>query len=296
MAYPSTITTFTNPTSSVYLSAPSHSAIETAQNTDLTAVETFLGVDGASSTVGTLIYDIRSPGSNGGGHIQTANKGGTGQTTFNKGDMLVAQSSSVLTKLGVGTDGQALLADSTQATGIKWGLNGGISAASVATVIPYPDFVSTATNQDQIALNTNMHLGRVVLPAQIYLKNVSFNVTSVNSAGPINIGLYSEGGQNQVFSVQTTSIFSNGIATTTLVSSVLVLPGTYYLGMSPRGSSNYILSANRVDDLSSTLSAPTGKAVVAGKYSIVANTLPTSILTSSINPDQTSGIMVRFDN
>ncbi len=116
--YPSTISTFTNPSPTDRLSTTPHSAIETAQNTDLTAIETFVGT--LSSTQGTLVYDIRSSNSNGGGHVQTANLGGTGQTTFNKGDVLVGQSSSVLTKLAVGTDGLVLTADSNQATGVSW--------------------------------------------------------------------------------------------------------------------------------------------------------------------------------
>ena len=87
---------------------------------DVTQIENVIGVEGASSVVGTLEYFAKSPASNGGGHVQTANKGGTGQTSFNKGDILVAQSSSVLSKLGVGANGQILVADSSQQVGIKW--------------------------------------------------------------------------------------------------------------------------------------------------------------------------------
>lgn len=118
MPYPSVVTTFTNPSPSDRLSTTPHSAIETAQNTGLTEIQTFVGT--ASSTQGTLMFDIRSSNSNGGGHVQTANKGGTGQTMFNKGDVLVGQSTSVLTKLAIGSDNQVLTADSTQAAGVKW--------------------------------------------------------------------------------------------------------------------------------------------------------------------------------
>lgn len=127
MPYPSTISSFTNPSPADKLSTTPHSSIETAQNTDLTAIETFVGTE--SSLVGTLFYDIRGAGSNGGGHVQTANKGGTGQTAYTKGDVLVAQSSSVLSKLGIGTDGNVLVADSSQSTGIKWG-----GVATAATI------------------------------------------------------------------------------------------------------------------------------------------------------------------
>lgn len=119
--YPSIVATLTSPNPTDRLNAPSHSGIETAQNGEITAVETFVGT--LSSVAGTLVYDIRSANSNGGGHIQSANKGGTGQIQFNKGDILVAQSSSVLTKLSLGSsNGQALVIDNTQATGVKWGV------------------------------------------------------------------------------------------------------------------------------------------------------------------------------
>lgn len=118
--YPSTISALTTPLASDRLNSPSHSGIEGAQNTNITAIENFLGVEGASSTVGTLIYDVRSPGSNGGGHVQSANKGGTGQTSYSKGDLLIASSGSVLSKLSIGTDGQIIQANSSTFTGINW--------------------------------------------------------------------------------------------------------------------------------------------------------------------------------
>src|SRR3990167_10005990 len=99
MPYPSTLSSFTDPVPTDKLSTTPHSSIETAQNTGLREVQAFVGT--LSSNVGTLVYDIRGAGSDGGGHVQTANKGGTGQTAYTKGDILVATSSSVLTKLAV---------------------------------------------------------------------------------------------------------------------------------------------------------------------------------------------------
>lgn len=118
MAYPSILSVLSNPQPTDRLNSPSHSGLHQNENTAITEIETFVGT--LSSAVGTLVYDIRSSNSNGGGHIQTANTGGTGQTSFNKGDILVAQSSSVLTKLAVGVDNQVLLANSSVATGVSW--------------------------------------------------------------------------------------------------------------------------------------------------------------------------------
>lgn len=119
MAFPSTLTAFTDPNASDRLSSPSHSSIESAQNTGLEEVQAFIGT--LSSTAGTLMYDVRAAASNGGGHVQTAAKGGTGQTVFTKGDLLVASGASVLSKLAVGSvPGAALIIDSGAATGMKW--------------------------------------------------------------------------------------------------------------------------------------------------------------------------------
>lgn len=95
-------------------------------------LERTVGLEGSASTAGTIQYDLRSSASDGGGHVQSVNKGGTGQTAYTKGDVLIAQSSSVLTKLAIsGTDGYALVSDSTTATGIKWGLPGNVPTIRV---------------------------------------------------------------------------------------------------------------------------------------------------------------------
>jgi len=132
--FPSTLSSLTDPNATDRLNSPSHSSVESAQNDGIEKLEAFIGT--LSSVSGTLMYDVRAAASDGGGHVQTANKGGTGQTSYAKGDLLVAQSSSVLSKLTIGSNNQILVADSTQNTGVKWG------AASIPTV---SSFVGTGT-------------------------------------------------------------------------------------------------------------------------------------------------------
>lgn len=120
--FPSVVATLSNPQATDKLNSPSHSALHQSENAEIVQMQTFIGTN--ASAVGTLIYDIRSPLSNGGGHVQTANKGGTGQTSYTKGDLLVSTSTSVLTKFAIGTDGNYLVADSTQAAGVRWGVGG----------------------------------------------------------------------------------------------------------------------------------------------------------------------------
>lgn len=120
MAYPSIITSFPQPTASSRLNNPSHSALENLQSSTIAQIQAVIGLADSSSILGTLIGDLRSPGSQGGGHIQGAAFGGTGQTNYSKGNLVVATSASVLSKLAIGTDLQVLQADSSQAAGLKW--------------------------------------------------------------------------------------------------------------------------------------------------------------------------------
>ncbi len=120
MAFPSTLSTFARPSATDRLNNPSHSDLHNTVSSALGQVEAVIGVDGISSAVGTLMYDVRSPASPGGGHVQGAAYGGTGQTSYTKGDILVATSASVITKLAVGLDTQVLKVNSSTASGINW--------------------------------------------------------------------------------------------------------------------------------------------------------------------------------
>ncbi len=120
MPFPSIITSFQYPTATNRLNNPSHSALENNQSSTIGQIEAVIGLSDGASVLGTIIGDLRSPNSPGGGHVQGAAFGGTGQTTFNKGDIFVAQSASVISKLAVGTNGQVLQVQSGQAVGIQW--------------------------------------------------------------------------------------------------------------------------------------------------------------------------------
>lgn len=119
--FPTTsLDTFPTPASGQPLSNPNHITDTVNVHDAIIALETKVGVN-SSSVTSSLDYIAKDANSNGGGHVQTPVKGGTGQITYAKGDILVAQSSSVLAKLGVGANGSALIADSTQNNGVKWG-------------------------------------------------------------------------------------------------------------------------------------------------------------------------------
>lgn len=101
------------------LSSPDHVTHHQTEDDTIEALQAKVGVDNSAVTT-SLDYIVKNPSSDGGGHVQTAAKGGTGQTTYTKGDLLVARNSTTLDKLAVGSDNQVLTADSSQTDGVKW--------------------------------------------------------------------------------------------------------------------------------------------------------------------------------
>ena len=74
-----------------------------------------------------------------------ASKGGTGNTSYTKGDLLAASGSTALSKLGVGTNGQVLRANSATATGLEWGADyvGTVTSVTGSGAISVTDGTTT---------------------------------------------------------------------------------------------------------------------------------------------------------
>jgi hypothetical protein len=159
MPFPSILSTFSQTNTTSKLNSPSHSGLHNTISSTLGQVEAVIGTD--ALVLGTIIGDLRSTGSAGGGHVQTAVKGGTGQTTFTKGDILVAQSSSVLSKLAIGTDGSYLMVDSTQSSGIIWGsvsnlITVSLTSANILAMTATPVQVIAAPGAGKVIIVENV--------------------------------------------------------------------------------------------------------------------------------------------
>jgi hypothetical protein len=79
------------------------------------------------------------------GSIISGLYGGTGYTSYSKGDILVGAGSTFI-KLNVGTDNFVLTADNTTATGVKWSSVAGLSITSVNGLTASAQFFSTGVS------------------------------------------------------------------------------------------------------------------------------------------------------
>ncbi len=256
MAYPSILSTYTDPSPNDRLSTTPHSSIETAQNTGLREIQAFVGT--LSSNVGTLVYDIRGANSDGGGHVQTADKGGTGQTSYTKGNVLVATGATALTKLAVGNDGDILTADSSVASGVKW--NPGVNSqaiqnmqfshatetgtGSVYTISPVPCVLSYTTGQlFTFSANTTNTVAsptlRVSSLAGKIIKNPDGTSLSVGQIKASALTMVQYEGSSSVFQVLSTkgnalSSVKNGVTNKTTSDASTTQNIAHGLGVTPR--------------------------------------------------------------
>src|SRR3990167_1623640 len=76
--------------------------------------------------------------------------GGTGKSSFTKGDVLIAQDSTTLAKLAVGTNDQVLTADSAQTTGVKWATASGSGPHNILSSTHTDSTAASATRGDLI--------------------------------------------------------------------------------------------------------------------------------------------------
>lgn len=254
MAFPSTFSALVDPQASDRLNNPSHSALHQSENEAIEAIERAIGTD--SSILGTIIGDLRNPNSSGGGHVQTANRGGTGQTSFTKGDMFVATSSSVIAKLAVGANDQVLVADSAQAAGVKWSTNPGTKIGTSASVISLFNS-SSETSLLSVAIPASILGTNNVVRATVFIKRLTtssgddvgdfranIGTTSVATVRVRGIAPTSSVGGAVTFDIvsNNSSVLQRGMFKTQL--GHMVTPTPSFLGMTNYGSGNAALNTS----------------------------------------------------
>jgi hypothetical protein len=130
--------------------------------------------------------------------------GGTGQTTYTKGDLIAAAGGTTLNKLSVGTDGQTLTADAASTNGVKW----------------------AGSNRRTCVIDNDSHSGAALTGAQITGRcEIPFaaHIIEVGVWGGTGTGTQTYTGSG---SVQLTRLRPNGGGTATILSAALGTPNS----------------------------------------------------------------------
>ena len=205
----------------------------------------------------------------------------------NKGDLLAYGSAPA--RLGVGADGQVLMADSTQTLGVKWGQGPGAIINTIAVgyafmpaiTLPQASSVSTV-----VAGTANqLRVMQVELPVTITVGKVVANVTTASASQNIFVGVYDTSG-NKLLEAALSCAAVNGVSTS-LGTPVTLTPGTYIYAVSASdttcAASGMSLSGGwfNILDKNTTRTATAANSVSSG---VMPSTLGTLTFNSSFTP------------
>lgn len=165
--------------------------------------------------------------------------------------------------------------------------------STVVNYISHPVGNGNAVGNGTFGTNTTQTLGLVNLPAQITVNSLTVAVNSVNTAGTLDLVVYSEDGQTKHIDVTTASISASGDVSTA-VSAVVLAPGNYWFAVNPNGTASIVLRVLSLTNIT-LQTAVSGEAPYAGTQTITAG-VPAATFTPSA---LTGGIIVpvfRLDN
>lgn len=144
-----------------------------------------------------------------------------------KGDLIVATGADTVARLAVGVNGQALVADSTQAAGVKWGNPASYTSLWTGTVDPV--LVDGTANQTTTA-NQALYF-KFRCQETVSLASLRFYVQS-GSSGNVDVGVYADSAgapAGRLASSGSTATPVNGtFATVTFTGAVTLNAGTDY--------------------------------------------------------------------
>lgn len=124
------------------------------------------------------------------GQVAQPEHGGTGQSTYTKGDVLCANGTNTLSKLAVGANGNAIVADSTQPCGIKYGPVAGsgtevqVNGVDTSSQTPINFLTSSAINGFTLSF-TNTSAGIIQLGLSGTLNNAGITNPQVTVNGHV---------------------------------------------------------------------------------------------------------------
>jgi len=207
------------------------------------------------------------------------------QTT--KGDVIGYGSAPA--RLGVGADGQVLMADSSQTLGIRWAQGPGAVINTIAVGYVFLPGITIPQNGAAgtvVAGTANqLRVMQVVIPYTITVGKVVGNITTASSGQNMFVGVYDASG-NKLLEAALSCTTANGVSTS-LGSTVTLTPGTYWYAVSASdttcAASGASLSGGWFNmlDKNTTRTATAANSVSSG---VMPSTLGTLTFSSSFTP------------
>jgi hypothetical protein len=116
--------------------------------------------------------------------LLATSQGGTGLSTYTKGDLIVAESASLLSRLGVGANGRVLRANSTTSTGLEWGIDyvGTVTSVSASGALSVTNGTTTPALTVASASTTVQGVVQLTNSTSTTSSSLAATATAVKSA------------------------------------------------------------------------------------------------------------------
>ena len=150
--------------------------------------------------------------------------------------------------------------------------------------------------------STNVARGGLIQLRPQTINSITFRTGTVTAAGTLNLTLYAEDGQSQLFSVTTANLSSSNALFTTAVSSVAITGGNYYLFANTNSdSTNLLISAWAISAVpfgatSGLTNDVTSEPRSQGTISITSGVPATTFDPTAITDANDQIIITRFDS
>lgn len=178
--------------------------------------------------------------------------------------------------------------------GTNFQILSGLKQPVSVAVVPFPAAGAVAASTFNFASNTVAAVWAIVVNEDIIINKLSVNVATHTTNDTLDIALYSQDGQTQLFTITTATVTGTGVVTTA-VSAFSLKAGTYYIAAVQNGVGAFTLDSWTavVSGLNSGVGS---EPVLIGTLTVTAGTLPSTITTTSITSSASAAFIVRFDN
>lgn len=205
-----------------------------------------------------------------------------------KGDLIVGVSNDTPARLGVGTNGQVLLADSTASTGLAWATpsGGAVPLLTLEESTRYITTTNTSTADLTATANTTYYVP-IFLPTVSIDRIAVMSGASFTSAGNTRLGLYNASPTTGkpttlVFDAGTVNVDANGTDYAITISQSITA-NWYYLAVNRQGGTYNINGQTFITGMNTVASTLTGATMKGYSEASITGALPATVGTLVVN-------------